>query len=1299
MSKPKRRTMRRLKRTLGITALILALLIAMIPDFGEAAQKNNGTLLYDIVVEPSAQIVDHTACNGQAGTLEADVDGFSATVDTSKQLSNEYRIKVSSFSTGNEEVPAWFYNTGHKYEYNFDVYNMDGVTYQQWLDLHTVSNVGPTDADIEAEKNSLYNISINGSYDYTVTFTFKDYCTDSTSYYPSVYYRYNDGGVLKWKFAELSAGQSGGASLSTGAGYKDLQFQAKLAGVDCSAAVIVYINHLPSTGTSDWSVYENLHIQDTDPHYLTDTGDPLSKIFFANQNPGGEPYRAESMRMLGTLSTGNGLKGMYLPGRETYIRTDRTPYTGITTARQLGIEEYGTNVKGPGGTGGYYGDQKVNLIDVFDTSIVDGSGNVLDAAGGKYGLNDHEMWIAIPLDGSGFTGSNTFSSYQPINKSADAIRILYKLEDDADGWWYDYQGPMYNGNSYTAWNGNFVAVNFTFKPNVSKVAVLIDRAGAVCQVTDTRGDAYQTIVDSYVPRRTDDADWDRNYYVTVQDIPEGDEFNGHVNDTGLKNDDVWHYNNDAWAHDVEVIRVTTSVNPYTDQAYSDATFPEYNLTLGLHDAVSWNYTSAVYAIYHKNKTTHAWEKMTGLSKVTETNPNSVKMAVNDGYEELYVVYYERLKNEGSAGTLEDAIDKRDSGRKADNGWMPNNEGVDATYKGTITGTDSAYLVVTDQAEDSSLLKMYYSSELDSRISGFTDGKAYYNIFIGRPDSTAPTGYADISKQITISNKIKIELSLPSKWTVTSTDNVKLVRVHDNGDGTRTVNWDYDKTLIAENRIGFEASEFSEYAVFYHEGDSPEYTGRLTVDVTNCFLIEENYDTEATSTDPLDTKSWRLTLTDPGRNDATVQLMERKIAESVATNDGTIYYPFYSKLEESTDGTVWYEKDDIGGDTITVYVPIPEKSGYATAKSFSVTVWGYNASNTRVQNMKASAVFSHNGTKYITFRIDNDALRNLNPYALVYTPSGDSPSPGPSPEPTPSGDEFEFDTYDPADEEESAALPAGTTPAVDLSALGRDKWKATTTIPIEENMELKLLVSQYSDPNNTQLGQLIIKENGITAYENGKSSLRVYDLKLKKTINAGKSSERVSWPSTPTDLGKKTVTITLPYQANLSNPNGTVSVWSVDKSGSLENLLAATTATTGGVATFTVKHFSQYAILYNPGTASPSGGSTSSSSASSTASGSASSSASTGSSSGNSGTSASNTGATIRSGASTNASTGTGAGGGGYNRASGDGRVDMPRTADATTYKAIFILILLAFGAFELISSLPAKKKVQAKKQQ
>ena len=40
---------------------------------------------------------------------------------------------------------------------------------------------------------------------------------------------------------------------------------------------------------------------------------------------------------------------------------------------------------------------------------------------------------------------------------------------------------------------------------------------------------------------------------------------------------------------------------------------------------------------------------------------------------------------------------------------------------------------------------------------------------------------------------------------------------------------------------------------------------------------------------------------------------------------------------------------------------------------------------------------------------------------------------------------------------------------------------------------------------------------------------------------------------------------------------------------------------------------------------------------------------------------------------------------------------MPRTADATTYKAIFILILLAFGAFELVSSMPAKRKARVRR--
>ena len=230
----------------------------------------------------------------------------------------------------------------------------------------------------------------------------------------------------------------------------------------------------------------------------------------------------------------------------------------------LGIDPNGNNVY-INGVVGYYGYEKCEVIDAFTTSLWDESGaKQLTQSEGRDGLNDHTMYIAIPLDGTTAAGYEGTKKYDLIRDGADAIRVLYQVDGSSD--WYDYHGAMQNdGTSPTNWTGGFVTVNFSFQSNVTKVVVMIDRAGAVYKLTDHRSstkynnEAYQAVAKAII---CDGKTLSKNVFIDVEEVPTGDDFEKHENASGIKNNTALHYNDNAWTHDVEVVKVVTSETPY-----------------------------------------------------------------------------------------------------------------------------------------------------------------------------------------------------------------------------------------------------------------------------------------------------------------------------------------------------------------------------------------------------------------------------------------------------------------------------------------------------------------------------------------------------------------------------------------------------------------------------------------------------------------------------------------------------------------------------------------------------------------
>ncbi len=357
-----------------------------------------------------------------------------------------------------------------------------------------------------------------------------------------------------------------------------------------------------------------------------------------------------------------------------------------------------------------------------------------------------------------------------------------------------------------------------------------------------------------------------------------------------------------------------------------------------------------------------------------------------------------------------------------------------------------------------------------------------------------------------------------------------------------------------------------------------------------------------------------------------------------------------------------------GTTLLLTLPLPDSLNNATSIDVRKLTSGH-AHKVQAQIIPTKDVTdATNNRNYVQIVIPNDKFELGVPYIMFETPDESDP-----------GQELTIEVDTPRDTEPEEEVPVGT--SVDVSEI----WGLGTPTAQANSLEIadyRLLITRYTEPAKQQIYNKIVEQAAATGYKKAKSTIRVYDIRLKKTKDGV-----ITYPETEQELDYGTVSITLPIQENLMENGGTIGVYTLRNGSVLEVLRKP--AGSGSTVTFETSHFSQYALLYTKGTPpKPDPGSSKSSTSSSS-----SSRASTSSSSSSSASSATGSSSTAT-GASSSSNTGgssTGGGGGG-NRAGGDSTVDMPRTGDATTYKAIIIMILLAFGAFELISSIPAKKQ-------
>ncbi len=424
--------------------------------------------------------------------------------------------------------------------------------------------------------------------------------------------------------------------------------------------------------------------------------------------------------------------------------------------------------------------------------------------------------------------------------------------------------------------------------------------------------------------------------------------------------------------------------------------------------------------------------------------------------------------------------------------------------------------------------------------------------------------------------------------------------------------------------------------------------------------------------------WVLTVT----NDANSTL--RTACEKYAgLSSGAAYQGFLFNSFTKDGTSVSFPEDTI----LTLTMPLPDS--LRDAESVDVRKLAYGSDHTvypekvQVQIIPIPDVKDPTNTRnYVQITIPAAKFATATPYAMFATPT-----------------EKETDSssivMDTPKDSEAEEVPPDTNREDAIDQI----WGVGTPKAEPEGLEAadyRMLITSYNQPSAQQLYKKIVQQAGTTKYNKSKSTIYVYDIRLKKTMN-----DEITYPETPEELGYGSVKITLPVADNLvedsKTQRGTVAVYALKDNSGLEVILAPTSASTS--VTFTASHFSQYAVLYTKGDkkeSSPDGGGSSSNNSTSRAA----SASTTGSSSGGSASTATGSASTAT-GASSNATTGSSGTGGGGNQASGDqsySGTGRANTADATTYKALFILILLAFGAFELVSSLPAKRKAKAKRQ-
>ena len=1261
MSKPRKRTVRRLKRTLGVSAIILALLIMAIPDFSKADTsysatlnmgyssetmldgislmnvRSKGTISGSGVENPATYILKLNSCGYDVNdlgievySLDLQLQGLS--VDAQGELGELVRNMNGGIASAASSVGLNMYQF---YEAWDDLY------YGKYLDKNITFGAG------------------SFAFDFGVEF-------ESTAEKP-----------ISPQISKVYA-RMGGTDLSESTSGNEFVFSipALSVGSDGRFSVDVYVNPDPMD-TLDLNIKCPVNAAQND--------------FWISYNSQGSPSGVSTLPIVTNASE---------------IGT-----TSSVLAAELPAESYMLNLIGSGHPDPH--SDRAELMTAFTMSITDGSMNSVDAF--RSNFSKYYLNFCFPVTGMYYT--------DPISASnRDKIYVMRCVDQNWGSW---EEVTYFDQMSY-------VVCPLEVAVNTNALAFFVVRGSSNLIPVDSRASEYPDYNNVLSAKFTEDhtdkvAAFTRNIYLRLS--------KGTMGSTEESIKSALDGRNLAAG---EVSRTMVfSLGTFADEqgltAVSPGNFWEGNIydrknismTFGIpakFDTSINNYTLYLYGIRGGSADQSSAVR---LSPSKSGNISYVTMEYNpdNAYDE-YMLYY--FAKSSDITTADDDTGPYPSGQGYNPGGetavltdlsMPAAGNGTAYFRGKVKKTPSQNITFRiDEASEAEMKQAFGSAWIDNL-------KASNNLYCARL-VLLRDGSEIMTSEYNAADFQNMEVDLTLPWTPSSLsmytegtsgspEYINGVRVNgrvatfpvphfsyflaadptSNPGGNATTGGTSSTAGTTgggggggSQNTGNNKDEFKVIDVYnYSYGIGNGATGTLDKLESNgdswiLNLVDEKsslsfpyrqgdtYYSETAELEDLDEKLWTILTADGG---------------PVKTTKGTAYQSFYAEfIKNGTRVTLGERKITLDlplptdfnykdGDTVKLYVlhtkDITDDNGLVTGGDF------------RYKEIPISKPTINKDTGIATVKITLEDSKGdfpyLNPYMLVYSKGSSSGN-------NSGEDEQHNIVVDTPDAARDERVPAGTTNAVDLWSLG----EPTADIdPAETNASYRLLISQYTSPTKTTIGEAI-KDNAKNEvskyrYKKSRSKLKVYDIRLKKTVDG-----EVSYPKTPEELGNAKITITLPLHATLAKNSGNAVVYAM-KGAALEKLATIDTVNSGDTVTFTTTHFSQYAILYNAGKASSNNGSTSNTGSSSDNGSTSSNNASTS----NSASSNASTASSASSGAS-NGGTGStsGSGTGGGNRAGGDASVDMPRTADATTYKAIFILILLAFGAFELISSLPSK---------
>ncbi|MCR5675299.1 MAG: hypothetical protein K6G16_06255 [Lachnospiraceae bacterium] len=1296
MSKPKRRTMRRLKRTLGVTAIILAMLIAMIPDIGHAEPS----------VTASMEIVWGSGVSKQTNTAVTDLAiavANSVVVNASGQgrANDHYRLIVYNSA---DKTSTTGYQSGYETEIFEYSYKIERVTHDAYTAAETVYNEGvsggtiiesPGDYDIFAhatkdpiQSAELFSFGLN--YTYSLD-TYYDY-------YSSVYF--NNSLISS---VQTSSYRSNNVYMTTG--------MSNITGAQANEgfSVLVYLNRNP---VNKISAVNDMRGYKTATTYQV--SDPVA---------GSAAPTAATELTFDNVDYDNGIKSMSIPSQNYTLRvsanslskSDFVGYASAATQASTSISKLDN-----------YSEDRIDVIDAISLRVVFPDGSDVGYTDFYSNFNDFAVSFSFPTTNTG----SPYSYRAASTDNGDSYRVAYCL----NGTWYD--GVPFSGTR-GSYDNRQQTITMTLNGLVSDVVIYIARGDANLYPVDRRSDIAGADSVLYAELNgtttggvavTEDDLLSDVYLIVDNATPSAgiqSVIDGYYASEPLRSHPT--YNKDD-----KLITVnyksnsagTVSAANIFEDGDSWSSTRDYEATICAALPAEWNPVDTNYAavyVYGYNTTTDSWEALWDTATRTSaycytetvTGLQMVQFTHTSKHSENVILIYEAPPEAGS-GSFTGYDARVDRGT-----WVDGSTSNSVVPTASTIPTGTYYLVLSDEGTPGNTTIYRSLDSYPDITDNYKRNSKYYRMKITRNNYTTQISSSTYSDFGTVN----VQFALPTALVGGNANSIKLLTYNPLRGDALLDEYGSSEYTVQNGYIQFRPKHFTgelECALFYNSNSgsgssstastaSSGSTSRnlLGLDDRDCALITA-VGAASTPTE-LEGQQWDLVIRDSDRSGALRTYLSSK--GGVYADPTMEIYPYDMKLYYKGQRINEVSEDDYANTEITVVIPFPEdmQSRYQNGDSVEfyemirsnnnwrlVSTGSSSAVNKPVYSIDASA-------KTITLKT-RDLIYNT-PYAIVHFPKEE-----------PYENEFEAIAWPTAVEMPDSNL----TSSVDFMQLevglpdaytnipGYDDWKLMISQYAPDSVaETTLIASKLKDPQAesttgyrpTSTSTTAVSSTATstttttttTTTSQGKSIIKVYNLQVWEYD----STQRQYVQQVSNDVFDKSngkgIEITLPLNGALIGNKGTAQIWTINSelNDALEPLTGKIPISSAiQETTFRTYHFSQYAILYTPAEVVTTT-TESSNNNNSSKSGTSGSTANASNTSTNNNTGSANS---ATSGSTNNSGTGSNSTGGGGNRAGGDNSVDMPRTADATTYKAIFILILLAFGAFELISSMPAKKK-------